>query len=39
MIAAMAGWPGASVQLELAPTSLFNLGIRAGFLWGWAAAS
>lgn len=34
MIAAMAGWPGADVQLELAPTSLFNLGIRAGFLWG-----
>jgi len=34
MIAAMAGWPGAEVQLELAPTSLFNLGIRAGFLWG-----
>lgn len=34
MIAAMAGWPGAYVQLELAPTSLFNLGIRGGFLWG-----
>lgn len=34
MLAAMAGWPGAYVQLELAPTSLFNLGIRAGFLWG-----
>lgn len=34
MIAAMAGWPGAFVQLELAPTSLFNLGIRGGFLWG-----
>ncbi len=34
MIAAMAGWPGAYVHLELAPTSLFNLGIRGGFLWG-----
>lgn len=34
MLAAMAGWPGAYVQLELAPTSLFNLGIRGGFLWG-----
>ncbi len=34
MLAAMAGWPGAYVQLELAPTSLFNIGIRAGFLWG-----
>ena len=34
MLAVMAGWPGAYVQLELAPTSLFNLGIRGGFLWG-----
>jgi len=34
MIAAMAGWPGAYVQLELAPTSLFNIGVRGGFLWG-----
>ena len=34
LIAAMAGWPGVHAQLELAPTSLFNLGIRAGFLWG-----
>jgi hypothetical protein len=34
MIAAMAGWPGGYVQLELAPTSLFNIGIRGGFLWG-----
>ncbi len=34
LIAAMAGWPGAYVQLELAPTSLFNVGIRGGFLWG-----
>ena len=32
MIAVMAGWPGAYAQLELAPTSLFNIGIRAGFL-------
>jgi hypothetical protein len=34
MIAAMAGWPGAYVQLEYGVTSLFNLGVRAGFLWG-----
>jgi hypothetical protein len=34
MIAAMAGWPGVSVQVEYGVTSLFNLGIRAGFLWG-----
>jgi hypothetical protein len=34
MLAAMAGWPGASAQLELAPTSLFNIGIRGSFLWG-----
>src|SRR4051812_33143079 len=34
MIAAMAGWPGAFVQIEYGVTSLFNLGIRAGFLWG-----
>jgi hypothetical protein len=34
MIAAFAGWPGAFVQLELAPSSIFNIGIRAGFLYG-----
>lgn len=34
MIAAGAGWPGAWARLELAPTSTFNLGIRAGFDYG-----
>ena len=34
MIAAFAGWPGAFAQLELAPSSTFNLGIRLGFDYG-----
>jgi hypothetical protein len=34
MIAAFAGWPGVFAQLELAPSSIVNVGIRAGFLYG-----
>jgi hypothetical protein len=34
MLAAFAGWPGVFAQLELAPSSTFNIGIRAGFLYG-----
>lgn len=34
MIAGAAGWPGLWAQLELAPTSSFNLGIRAGLIYG-----
>src|SRR5690606_14861017 len=34
MIAGAAGWPWIWVQLELAPTSGFNFGIRAALLYG-----
>ncbi len=34
MLAVFAGWPGVFAQLELAPSSTFNIGIRAGFLYG-----
>lgn len=34
MMAAGVGWPGIWLQLELAPSSTFNLGIRAALLYG-----
>lgn len=34
MAAGGAGWPSLWVQLELAPTSTFNIGIRASLLYG-----
>jgi hypothetical protein len=34
MIGAAAGWPWIWVQVELAPTSTFNIGIRAALLYG-----
>lgn len=34
MIAAAAGWPWIWAQLELAPTSSFNLGVRAALIYG-----
>lgn len=34
MIAAALGWPGLWAQIELAPSATFNLGIRAGVLYG-----
>ncbi len=34
MMAGAAGWPSLWVQLELAPTSTFNIGIRASLLYG-----
>ncbi len=34
MMAGAAGWPGLWVQLELTPTSTFNIGIRASLLYG-----
>ena len=34
MIAGAVGWPWLWIQLELAPTSTFNIGIRAAVLYG-----
>jgi len=34
MIAGAVGWPSLWIQLELAPTSTFNIGIRAAVLYG-----
>ena len=34
MVAGMAGWPGISALVEHAPTSSFNLGVRAGLTYG-----
>src|SRR4051812_8135844 len=34
MIAGAAGWPWIYAQVELAPTSTFNIGVRAALLYG-----
>lgn len=34
LLAAALGWPGLWAQLELAPSATFNLGIRAGVVYG-----